>query len=55
MVIADAKKLRNSGIPTVEFALRTDTVHAVDEYTTVDALVGNAVTYACVPYEFATS
>jgi len=28
----DAKKLRNAGIPTVEFALGTDTVHAVDEY-----------------------
>jgi succinyl-diaminopimelate desuccinylase len=48
----DAKKLRNAGIPTVEFALGTDTVHAVDEYTTFDALVGNAVTYAWIPYEF---
>ena len=48
----DAKKLRDAGIPTVEFALGTDTVHAADEYTTVDALVGNAVTYARVPYEF---
>jgi len=48
----DAKKLRDAGIPTVEFALGTDTVHAVDEYTTVDALVGNAVTYARVPDEF---
>jgi len=49
----DAKKLRNAGIPTVEFALGTDTVHAVDEYTTVDALLGNAVTYARLPEEFA--
>ncbi|RKD89052.1 M20 family metallopeptidase [Halopiger aswanensis] len=45
----DAKKLRNAGIPTVEFALGTDTVHAVDEYTTVDALVGNATIYARLP------
>ncbi len=45
----DAKKLRNAGTPTVEFALGTDTVHAVDEYTTVDALVGNATIYATLP------
>jgi len=45
----DAKKLRNAGIPTVEFALGTDTVHAVDEYTTVNALVGNATVYARLP------
>ncbi|PCR88954.1 M20 family metallopeptidase [Natrinema ejinorense] len=45
----DAKKLRTAGIPTVEFALGTDTVHAVDEYTTVDALVGNATIYAHLP------
>jgi len=45
----DAKTLRNVGIPTVEFALGTDTVHAVDEYTTVEALVGNATSYACPP------
>jgi succinyl-diaminopimelate desuccinylase len=45
----DAKTLRNAGIPTVEFALGTDTVHAVDEYTTVDALVGNATVYARLP------
>ena len=49
----DAKKLRNAGIPTVEFALGTDTVHAVDEYTTLDALVGNAEIYAQLPYELA--
>jgi succinyl-diaminopimelate desuccinylase len=45
----DAKQLRNAGIPTVEFALGTDTVHAVDEYSTVDALAGNALTYAALP------
>jgi len=45
----DAKTLRNVGIPTVEFALGTDTVHAVDEYTTVEALVGNATSYARLP------
>ena len=49
----DAKKLRNAEIPTVEFALGTDTVHAVDEYTTLDALVGNAEIYAQLPYELA--
>jgi succinyl-diaminopimelate desuccinylase len=48
----DAKNLRNNGIPTVEFALGTDTVHAVDEYTTVDALAGNAITYARLPYAY---
>jgi succinyl-diaminopimelate desuccinylase len=45
----DAKKLRHAGIPTVEFALGTDTAHAVDEYTTVDALVGNATVYVTLP------
>ncbi len=49
----DAKRLRNEGIPTVEFALGTDTVHAVDEYTTVDALVGNAATYVRLPAAWA--
>jgi succinyl-diaminopimelate desuccinylase len=46
----DAKKLRNAGIPTVEFGIGTDTVHAVDEYTTVDALQDNALVYATLPY-----
>jgi succinyl-diaminopimelate desuccinylase len=50
----DAKKLRNAGIPTVEFALGTDTAHAVDEYTTADALRGNALVYATLPFEVAT-
>mgnify|MGYP006273563073 FL=1 len=45
----DAKQLRNAGVPTVEFAFGTDTVHAVDEYTTVEALVGNAVVYTRLP------
>ncbi|WP_114579110.1 M20 family metallopeptidase [Saliphagus sp. LR7] len=51
----DAKKLRNAGVPTVEFAFGTDTVHAVDEYTTVDALVGNATVYARLPEVWATA
>jgi len=50
----DAKQLRNRGIPTVEFALGTDTVHATDEYTTVDALVGTAAVYTRLPAAFAT-
>jgi len=45
----DAKKLRNAGIPTVEFALGTDTVHAPDEYVPVDVLVDNAAFYAQLP------
>jgi succinyl-diaminopimelate desuccinylase len=45
----DAKKLRNAGISTVEFALGTDTLHAPDEYVPVDALVDNAVVYARLP------
>lgn len=45
----DAKKLRNAGVPTVEFALGTDTVHAPDEYIPVDALVDNAVVYTELP------
>ncbi|MFB6082833.1 MAG: M20 family metallopeptidase [Halorientalis sp.] len=49
----DAKTLRNAGIPTVEFGLGTDTAHAVDEYTTVDALRDNARVYATLPYRIA--
>ena len=49
----DAKKLRNAGIPTVEFALGTDTVHAADEYTTLEALQANAEIYARLPGAFA--
>ncbi|WP_336036735.1 M20 family metallopeptidase [Halobacterium yunchengense] len=48
----DAKALRNAGIPTVEFAFGTDTVHGVDEYTTVDALAANAAVYASLPRAF---
>jgi succinyl-diaminopimelate desuccinylase len=48
----DAKKFRAVGVPTVEFALGTDTVHAVDEYTTVDTLAANAHIYASLPGEF---
>lgn len=51
----DAKRLRSAGIPTVEFAFGTDTAHAVDEYTTVDALVDNALVYASLPRAFADS
>ncbi|USZ71798.1 M20 family metallopeptidase [Natronosalvus halobius] len=49
----DAKRLRNAGIPTVEFALGTDTVHAVDEYTALETLVGNALVYARLPATWA--
>jgi succinyl-diaminopimelate desuccinylase len=51
----DAKKLRNAEIPTVEFAFGTDTVHAVDEYTTIDALVDNATVYARLPEALASA
>lgn len=51
----DAKTLRNAGVPTVEFALGTDTVHAVDEYTTVDALAGNAMVYTRLPETWAAT
>ncbi|SFG92969.1 succinyl-diaminopimelate desuccinylase [Halopelagius inordinatus] len=45
----DAKKLRNAGIPTVEFAFGTDTAHTPDEYVPVDVLVDNAVVYTRIP------
>ncbi|GAA0521574.1 succinyl-diaminopimelate desuccinylase [Halorubrum aquaticum] len=45
----DAKTFRHAGVPTVEFAFGTDTVHAVDEYTTLEALAGNAAAYARLP------
>jgi succinyl-diaminopimelate desuccinylase len=50
----DAKRLRNAGIPTVEFALGTDTVHATDEYVAVDAVVDNAVIYTRLPAAWAS-
>lgn len=49
----DAKPLRRAGIPSVEFALDTDTAHATDEYTTTDLLVRNAQIYAALPDAFA--
>jgi succinyl-diaminopimelate desuccinylase len=48
----DAKRLRNAGIQTVEFAFGTDTVHAVDEYIPLDALVANAMVYVRLPGAF---
>ncbi len=51
----DAKTLRNAGIPTVEFALGTDTVHAADEYVPIDALAGNALVYARLPSAWASA
>ncbi len=51
----DAKRLRKEGIPTVEFALGTDTVHAVDEYTTVGALIENAAVYIRLPAAWSES
>ena len=51
----DAKRLRNAGIPTVEFGVGTDTVHACDEYTTVDALSATAEVYARLPAAIASS
>ena len=45
----DAKTFRHAGVPTVEFAVGTDTVHAVDEYTTVDALQRTAAVYDRLP------
>lgn len=51
----DTKSLRHAGIPTVEFAFGTDTVHAVDEYIPVDAVVNNAVVYASLPEVWATA
>lgn len=45
----DAKRLRNAGIPTVEFAVSTATPHACDEFTTVEALVATADVYGRLP------
>jgi succinyl-diaminopimelate desuccinylase len=50
----DAKDFRRAGIPAVEFAFGTETVHAVDEYTTTDALEGTARVYAELPAAFAS-
>lgn len=51
----DAKKLRNAGIPTVEFALGTETAHGVDEYTLLEALQKNAEIYTRLPMALARS
>jgi succinyl-diaminopimelate desuccinylase len=51
----DAKKLRNAGISTVEFALGTDTVHAPDEHVPIDVLVDNAVIYTQLPTRWESS
>ena len=51
----DAKTFRHAGVPTVEFGFGTDTVHAVDEYTTVEALRGNAEVYARLPAVWAAT
>ncbi|WP_058991781.1 M20 family metallopeptidase [Haloarcula sp. CBA1127] len=50
----DAKTLRNAGVPTVEFALGTDTVHAPDEYVPIDVLVDNAAVYTRLPAVWAS-
>lgn len=44
----DAKALRNEGLSAVEFALGTETAHAVDERTTRGALRQTAQIYAAV-------
>lgn len=45
----DAKVLRHSDIPTVEFGFGTQTAHGIDEYTTTGALVRNAISYGTLP------
>lgn len=50
----DAKKLRQAGIPTVEFGFGTQTAHGVDEYITHAALADTAEVYLSVPDEVAT-
>ncbi|AFZ74175.1 M20 family metallopeptidase [Natronobacterium gregoryi] len=51
----DAKQFRNADVPTVEFAVATNTAHACDEYTTVDALAETAEVYARLPEAFASA
>jgi succinyl-diaminopimelate desuccinylase len=51
----DAKTARHAGVPAVELAFGTDTAHAVDEYTTADALAANARTYAALPWAYAAA
>lgn len=45
----DAKVLRHSGIPTVEFGFGTQTAHGTDEYTTTEALIRNVISYGTLP------
>lgn len=45
----DARHTRTAGIPTIEFAVGTDTLHAVDEYTTVSTLRRNSLVYTRLP------
>ena len=51
----DVKTLRNAGIETVEFGIGTDTAHAVDEYTTVEALVENTAVFVRLPWALANA
>jgi len=51
----DAKKFRNAGVPTVDFAFGTDTAHAVDEYVTVEALARNAAVFTRLPAVWAAT
>jgi len=48
----DAKVLRHSGIPTVEFGFGSQTAHGTDEYTTTTALEQMVTAYATIPYEY---
>ena len=48
----DAKALRRAGIPTVEFAVGTDTAHGIDEYLPRPALAETARIYARLPAAF---
>lgn len=49
----DVKTLRNRGVSTVEFAFGTDTVHATDEYITIDDLVKNTQVFTRLPFQLA--
>jgi succinyl-diaminopimelate desuccinylase len=48
----DAQAFRECGVPTIEFATGTGTVHGVDEYTTVEKLRQNALAYSRLPFAF---
>lgn len=49
----DAKVLRHSGIPTVEFGFGTQSAHGTDEYTTTEALARNVISYGTIPMLYA--